>query len=264
MDEDAAQERLRRMFALQKGTEFRFPFFTKLRTFIIFVDNYLVRPFLRMVKGFLVTTYKIPYKNGMKCSVISRLHQSKEWLKTKWFSLCHRATLATLLLFNMSNWENGILRNIQFTKLADLFYLWRRFYYSGFLNFSCRTSHAKFLSYPYFRKPCVLPFFSDPIQINGVKLLEDFSEVSMQHLMALDRRTINLWGESSGKTIPIRMKRDCIYNVSSSSIYGLNSIRSRDASDQANRVKVIPWSVIGAVSVSITGSSGPELFVVVI
>ena len=75
---------------------------------------------------------------------------------------------------------------------------------------------------------------------NGVKLLEDFSEVSMQHLMALDRRTINLWGESSGKTIPIRMKRDCIYNVSSSSIYGLNSIRSRDASDQANRVKVIP------------------------
>ena len=41
MDEDAAHERLRRMFALQKGTEFPFPFFTKLRTFIIFVDNYV-------------------------------------------------------------------------------------------------------------------------------------------------------------------------------------------------------------------------------
>ena len=41
MDEDAAQERLRRLFALQKGMEFRFPFFTKLRTFIIFVNNYV-------------------------------------------------------------------------------------------------------------------------------------------------------------------------------------------------------------------------------
>ena len=39
MDEDVAQERLRRMFALQKGKEFRFPFFTKLQTFIISVDN---------------------------------------------------------------------------------------------------------------------------------------------------------------------------------------------------------------------------------
>ena len=82
--------------------------------------------------------------------------------------------------------------------------------------------------------------FSDPIQINGVKLLENFSEVSMQHLMALDRRTINLWGESSGKTIPIRMKKDCIYNVSTSSIYRLNSIPSSDGTDQAKRVQVIP------------------------
>ena len=40
MDEDAAQERLRRIFALQKGTEFRSPFFTKFRSFVIFVDKY--------------------------------------------------------------------------------------------------------------------------------------------------------------------------------------------------------------------------------
>ena len=77
MDEDAAQERLRRMFALQKGTEFRFPFSQKFEL-LLFLWTYLVPPFLRMVKGFLVTTCKIPYKNGMKCSVISRLPQSKE------------------------------------------------------------------------------------------------------------------------------------------------------------------------------------------
>ena len=77
MDEDAAQERLRRMFALQKGTEFRFPFSQKFEL-LLFLWTYLVLPFLRIFKGFLVTTCKIPYKNGMKCSVISRLHQSKE------------------------------------------------------------------------------------------------------------------------------------------------------------------------------------------
>ena len=38
MDENAAQERLQRMFALQKGTEF--PFFTKLRIFDIRDDKY--------------------------------------------------------------------------------------------------------------------------------------------------------------------------------------------------------------------------------
>ena len=55
-----------------------------------------------------------------------------------------------------------------------------------------------------------------------MKLVDDYSEMSMQHLMALDRRTINLWGEATGKTLSFRMKKDCILNVSTSSIYGYN------------------------------------------
>ena len=47
-----------------------------------------------------------------------------------------------------------------------------------------------------------------------MKVVDDYSEVGMQHLMALDRRTINLWGEATGKTMSFRMKKDCIFNVS--------------------------------------------------
>ena len=61
--------------------------------------------------------------------------------------------------------------------------------------------------------------FSDPIQINGLKWLDDHSESSLQHLKALDRRTINLLGEVTAKTFPIRIKKECIFNVSTSSIY---------------------------------------------
>ena len=66
--------------------------------------------------------------------------------------------------------------------------------------------------------PCET-ILSDPIQINGIKVVDDYSEVSMQHLMALDRRTINLWGEATGKTMAFRMKKVCMYNVSTRSIY---------------------------------------------
>ena len=55
---------------------------------------------------------------------------------------------------------------------------------------------------------------SDPIQINGVKLLGNASEASMKHLKAMERRAIKLWGEATGKTIPLRMKKICMYNVS--------------------------------------------------
>ena len=75
----------------------------------------------------------------------------------------------------------------------------------------------------------MLPILSDPIQINGIKLVDDWSEVSMQHLKALDRRAINLWGESFGKTMPIRMKKVCLFNVSTSSIYGFNLLSSGNA-----------------------------------
>ena len=43
----------------------------------------------------------------------------------------------------------------------------------------------------------------------------------MQHLTAIDRRTINLMGEVTGQTFPIRIKKECIFNVSTSSIYEL-------------------------------------------
>ena len=65
--------------------------------------------------------------------------------------------------------------------------------------------------------PVLMKSFSDPIQINGMKLLDNLSEAGMQHLMALDRRALTLWGEAIGKTTPLRMKNICLYNVSISS-----------------------------------------------
>ena len=58
--------------------------------------------------------------------------------------------------------------------------------------------------------------FSDAVQINGIKLLGNASEASMEHLKAMERRAINLWGEATGKTIPLRLKKICMYNVSMS------------------------------------------------
>ena len=55
---------------------------------------------------------------------------------------------------------------------------------------------------------------SDPVQINGVKLIGNASEASMEHLKAMERRAINLWGETIGKTLPVRQKKICMYNVS--------------------------------------------------
>ena len=60
-----------------------------------------------------------------------------------------------------------------------------------------------------------LIIFSDPIQINGIKLLGNASEASLKHLKAMERRALKLWGEATGKTIPLRMKKICMYNVSS-------------------------------------------------
>ena len=65
--------------------------------------------------------------------------------------------------------------------------------------------------------PVLMKSFSDPIQINGMKLLDNLSEAGMQQLMALDRRVLTLWGEAIGKTTPLRMKNICLYNVSISS-----------------------------------------------
>ena len=55
---------------------------------------------------------------------------------------------------------------------------------------------------------------SDPVQINGVKLIGNASDASMEHLKAMERRAMNLWGETIGKTIPVRQKKICMYNVS--------------------------------------------------
>ena len=55
--------------------------------------------------------------------------------------------------------------------------------------------------------------FSDAVQINGIKLLGNASEASMEHLKAMERRAINFWGEATGKTIPLRLKKVCMYNV---------------------------------------------------
>ena len=63
-----------------------------------------------------------------------------------------------------------------------------------------------------------------------MKLIDDYSEVSMQYLMAIDRRTINFWGEATGKTFAIRMKKVCLFNVSTNSIYGFNLLSTRNDS----------------------------------
>ena len=55
--------------------------------------------------------------------------------------------------------------------------------------------------------------FSDAVQINGIKLLGNASEASMEYLKAMERRAINFWGDATGKTIPLRLKKVCMYNV---------------------------------------------------
>ena len=59
----------------------------------------------------------------------------------------------------------------------------------------------------------VIYIYSDPIQINGVKLVGNATGASLKHLKAMERRAIKLWGEATGKTIPLRMKKICMYNV---------------------------------------------------
>ena len=51
-----------------------------------------------------------------------------------------------------------------------------------------------------------------------MKLLDNYSDVSMLHFKAIDRRTINLWGEVTSKTLPIRIKKLYKINVSISPI----------------------------------------------
>ena len=135
---------------------------------------------------------------------------------------------------------NGILQNIQLLNLSEQFYLWQRFSYSGFLNlwlinYGWPQDHSSDVFITRSTTYCIKvvsgiqdrsdqtisSIFSDPIQINGLKLLDDHSEVSLQHLTAIDRRTINLMGEVTAKTFPIRIKKECIFNVSTSSIYEL-------------------------------------------
>ena len=52
--------------------------------------------------------------------------------------------------------------------------------------------------------PVLIKKFSDPIQINGMKLLDNLSEAGMQHLMALNRRALNrlysLFGDRDPRT----------------------------------------------------------------
>ena len=71
----------------------------------------------------------------------------------------------------------------------------------------------------YWRLDSNFTIFSDPIQINGIKLLGNASEASLKHLKAMERRALKLWGEATGKTIPLRMKKICMYNVSTYNLF---------------------------------------------
>ena len=70
-----------------------------------------------------------------------------------------------------------------------------------------------------------------------MKFLDNYTDVSLQHLMAFDLRAMNLMGEHTGQIFPIRMKKECLFNVSTISIYELNLESSGDSSGQAQRVK---------------------------
>jgi len=54
----------------------------------------------------------------------------------------------------------------------------------------------------------------DPVQISGIKLLGNFDGLGLKHVRAMERRALKLWGQATGKTIPLRMKKICMINVS--------------------------------------------------
>jgi len=52
----------------------------------------------------------------------------------------------------------------------------------------------------------------DPVQISGIKLLGNFDGLQLKHVRAMERRALKLWGQATGKTIPLRMKKICMIN----------------------------------------------------
>ena len=140
----------------------------------------------------------ISCKNGTNYLVIFHSRRLKNCWKVIWFKLCLHAIQATTRLLSISKSENGTRQNIQCIKYFELLSLFKKFCYSGWKK---QVGLSIYCS------------FSDAVQINGIKLLGNASEASMEHLKAMERRAINFWGEATGKTIPLRLKKVCMYNV---------------------------------------------------
>ena len=59
-------------------------------------------------------------------------------------------------------------------------------------------------------------------------MMGNFEGVSLKHVRSMDRRALKLWGQATGKTIPLRMKKICMLNVSGfkfNSMRGYRSVR---------------------------------------
>ena len=141
----------------------------------------------------------ISCKNGTNYLAIFHSRRLKDCWKVIWFKLCLHVIQATTRLLSISKSENGTPQNIQCMKYFELLSSFKKFCYSGWKMYVWLLINCS---------------FSDAIQINGVKLLGNASEASMEHLKAMERRAINFWGEATGKTIPLRLKKVCMYNVS--------------------------------------------------
>lgn len=53
----------------------------------------------------------------------------------------------------------------------------------------------------------------DRVQIRGIKLLANLEGGSFNHFRNLDRRAMKMWGKTTGKTIPLRLKKMALINV---------------------------------------------------
>jgi hypothetical protein len=60
----------------------------------------------------------------------------------------------------------------------------------------------------------------DRVQIRGIKLLANLEGGSFNHFRNLDRRAMKMWGKTTGKTIPLRLKKMALINVSTLKLGG--------------------------------------------
>lgn len=66
---------------------------------------------------------------------------------------------------------------------------------------------------------------NEHVQCRGVKFIGNLEGGSFSHLKKMERKAVRLWGKTIGKTIPLRMKKMVIFNVSTKNLLYFKNIQ---------------------------------------